>query len=83
MLVNGLDNPKIAPSRGESQPPSNTWFRENTLKKETTGCTPFTLINYGVAGPKFTKFLHNLARPSQVYFLNQNGDIARTTNKGK
>ena len=42
------------------------------LKKETTECTPFTL-NFGDAGPKFIKFLHDVARWT---FQNQNGDIA-------
>jgi len=33
-------------------------------KKETTACTPFTLLNSGVTGSKFTKFLHDIAKSS-------------------
>ena len=36
----------------------------------------FTLVNSVFTGPKFTKFTHNVARPSPMNFRNQKGDIA-------
>ena len=46
------------------------------LKKETTGCTSFTFVNFGVNGQKYTKFTNNVARSSRINLLNQNGDNA-------
>jgi len=34
------------------------------------------ILNSGVTELKFTKFLHDVARSSQMNLLNQNGDIA-------
>jgi len=45
-----------------------------TLKKETTGCTSLPILNFIFTGSKFTKFTHNVARSSQITFVNQNGD---------
>ena len=46
------------------------------LEKETTGCTYFTFVNSGVTGLKFTKFIHNVARSSQINILKLEGDNA-------
>ena len=45
------------------------------LKKETSGCTPLPFLNYGVTEQRSPNLhTHNVARSSQVYLLDRNGD---------
>jgi len=59
------------------------------LKKEMRSCTPLPFLNSRVAGPKFTKFTHYVARSSQMNFLKSEWRYstpfwnAKATNKGK